>query len=120
MHALPEGDVAGGCIIGMGTVAVHSQAAVYLQDGAIIARDRKFPESRFRDIQIARKDKAEMVLVRSALDGRRRENAAVYDRRCDHLRRAQECAPMIGVAATRLQLADGHGWEVLDRKDMGM
>ena len=46
VHALPEGDVTGGCIIGMGTVAVHSQAAVYLQDSAIVARDRASGTSR--------------------------------------------------------------------------
>ena len=64
VHSLPEGDMAGGRIIGMGTVAVHGQTAVYFQDGAVVARDRELPESRFRDIQIARAGDATTCAVR--------------------------------------------------------
>ena len=109
VHPLPEGDVAGGRIIGMGTVAVHGQTVVDQQDGTVVARDREFPEPGFRNVQITLEDEAEMVLIRSTLDGRCREYTVVHDRRGGHLRRPQEGAPMIGKPATRLQGTGGYG-----------
>ena len=65
MDTFPQGDLSRCRVIRMRAVIVYCQASVDLKDTSVITPKGELPESIFRNIDVAGKNIAEMVCIRS-------------------------------------------------------
>ena len=68
MEAFPESGQPGRGVVGMGSVIVDRETVVNIQDTAVVAAERKLPETVLRYIYITGKHITKVVCVRSGSD----------------------------------------------------